>query len=83
MPMGEIWPCGVISMIFSPSRTPSARARSTPSTMPNSPLRKSAKEPALILLDSSVMAVSFAGSMPRTITPCTLCPNDSMPCPAT
>jgi len=61
--------------------TPNARARSEPSTDSEIPPRKSLQRACFHLVRNSVIAVSCCGSMRAPITPCTLCPNDSMPCP--
>jgi hypothetical protein len=51
VPAGVTVPCGVIATTVSPTRTPSARASSAPSTMPNSPALRSASEPRACAAD--------------------------------
>ena len=81
MPAGVICPCGVISRMLSPTRAPSERARSTPSTMPNSPARRFSSLPYFIFWLRCVSLSSCSGRMPRTITPCTFSFCDNMPWP--
>ena len=83
VPAGVTVPCGVISTALSPTRRPSARASSAPSTMPNSPGTRSASLPKRMLRPMSATVSSSAGSTPRTITPRFASPTESIPCPST
>ena len=82
-PAGVIWPCGAISVTFSPSATPSARASSPPSTMPNSPSASAVSGAPRTCFAMSDTSGSAAGSTPRISTPRTLSPRVSSACALT
>ena len=76
-PAGVTCPCGAISVTFSPSATPSARASSPPSTMPNSPSASALSGAPRTSVANSDTCGSAAGSTPRIRTPRTLSPRVS------
>ena len=57
MPAGVTSPCGAISVTLSPVKHAKARARSAPSTMPNSPGCRSSRLPLFMWLAKSATCV--------------------------
>ena len=82
-PAGVTMPCGAISATLSPVRTPSARASSDPSTMPNSPGLSASSFPARMCRPSSATCASRSGRIPRTTLPRTAWPAASIACALT
>ena len=70
-PNGDSDPCGVISVMVSPTNAPSAPARSWPMTMPGrSPsawVATASKLPPVIAPATSVTSRSSTGSMPLMV----------------
>ena len=83
VPAGVTVPCGVMTTTESPGPTPSERARSPPSTMPNSPGTRSVSAPRRMWRPMSATESSRAGSTPRTSTPRLAPPAVSIACPST
>src|SRR5438552_4106920 len=83
VPAGVTVPCGVMTTTLSPTRAPSARASSAPSTMPKPSGLRSASAPARIWLPKSATVSSSAGSMPRTSAPRLTSPVESIAWPKT
>ena len=83
VPAGVTVPCGVMATTGSPMVTPSARASSTPSTMPNSPGLRSVSLPRFMCAPMSATVSSSTGSTPRINAPRLTLPAASIACPNT
>ena len=83
VPAGVTTPCGVIATTLSPTRAPSARASSAPSTMLKDPGVSVESDPRTMCLPMSATVSSCAGSTPRMRTPRFASPADSIAWPST
>jgi hypothetical protein len=72
-----------MTVTFSPTKTPSARASSLPRTMLNESADSVSRLPSFMCVRKSTTLSSRSGTMPRTIAPRTDCPKESMPCACT
>jgi hypothetical protein len=82
-PAGVTCPCGAISVTFSPSATPSARASSPPSMIPNSPSASAVSGAPRTRFPTSDTCGSASGTTPRISTPRTVSPRVSNACALT